>query len=117
VRGEMTVLELFKNAAKIKQLYDEGSYLKAAVLFLKTMTAMASEFVEGEGGEPKLKGAKKVKAADVKNLEKAEAVLTELQAAPRPVGAGPAGNPWVALIVTLLPYALDLIRRLRERNG
>jgi hypothetical protein len=111
------VLELFKNAAKIKQLYDEQKYLQAAVLFLKTMTALASEFVEGEGGQLKLKGAKAPKAADVKNLEKAEAVLSEMLAAPQPVGADPAGNPWVALIVTLLPYALDFIRRLRERNG
>ena len=111
------MLELFKNAAKIKQLYDEGKYLKAAVLLLKTMTALASEFSEGEDGQLKMKGAKAPKASDAKNLEKAEAVLLELQAAPKPVGADPAGNPWMVLVITLLPYALDFIRRLRERNG
>ena len=111
------MLELFKNAAKIKQLYDEGKYLQAAVLLLKTVTALASEFSEDKDGTLKVKGAKAPKASDAKNLEKAEAVLAEIQSAPKPVGADPVGNPWLTIIMTVLPIVLDFIRRRREQNG
>ena len=111
------MLELFKNAAKIKQYYDEGKYLKAAELLARTVAALLGEFTEGADGALKVKGAKTAKASDAKNLEKAEAVLAELQSAPRPVGADPAGNPWLSLVLTLLPVVLDLIRRRRDRQG
>ena len=118
MRGGMTVLELFKNAAKIKQLYDEQKYLAAVALLAKTLAALLGEFGEGEGGQPVLKGSKKPKAADVKNLEKAESVLTELQSANPPVGADTAGSGiGLTIFLQLLPIVLDIIRRRREQNG
>jgi hypothetical protein len=112
------VLELFKNAAKIKQLFDEQKYVKAAALLAKTLAALLGEFSDGgEGGVPVFKSAKKPKAADVKNLEKAEAVLSEVQSAPKPVGDHETGSAWLPIVIQLLPVVLDLIRRLRERNG
>lgn len=108
------MLELFKNAAKIKQLFDEGKYLKAFVLLAKTVAAVAGEFDQGEDGAFVVR-AKRTKAADVKQLEKAEEALASIQSTRPPVGDAPgAGGVWLGLFLQFLPVLLDLIRKRRE---
>ena len=107
--------ELFKNAAKIKQLYDEGHYFKAAVLFLKTMAALAAEFEEGEAGILTVKATKKVTKADAKQLEKAEATLESMRQSAEGQHRAAAGGFWLALILQNLPHLIDLIRKLRPQ--
>ena len=104
------MIELFRNATKIKALFDDGHYVKAAALLLKTLAALAGEFEEDDDdGRPVMK-AKRTTKADVKQLEAAEATLASI----RPAGDSPptvgAGGLWMGLIIQLLPVILEIIR-------
>ena len=110
------MLELFKNAAKIRQLYNDGEYIKAAALLLKTLAAIASEFDQDEAGVLTVR-AKRTTKADQKQLEKAEATLEGMRQEVEGQQRTAAGGIWVGLIIQLLPVLIDLIRKRRGEAG
>jgi len=108
--------DLLKNLSKVKKLYDEGKYLQAALLFLKVMAEVGAEFEEDEDGQLVVKARTKLKAADIKNLQKSREILEEMQADVEGENRAMAGGFWLTLIITLLPKLIELVGKLEGQE-